>query len=228
MKDKNWFVPQLALIVMVLVTLACGASSQATSTEAPSTTVSPEATQAYTPTVAPEALPDISEARIAMSELPAGFEEIPTDENTLGPTTSGEDEFQPKAIFLYANKDKFQMIFGMNFLLNKALDRVGFDLALGQPETTLKEFTNVMGGQNVRDQKILDGLDGVGETQIAMTMLADVKEIPMRVNVAMFRRGIAGGMILSMTLEGEPENISLQELGTLFDQHIQESLNAAE
>jgi len=224
MKDKQWFAPRLALILMVLVTLACGASSQASPAEAPGTADSPEATPAYTPTVLPTALPDISEARISLSELPEGFEEIPVDENSLGEAPSTEDEFQPEAIFTYANKNQFQMIFGMNFLLDKALDRAGFDLALGQPETTLKQFTGVMGGQNVRDEKILDGLDGVGETQIAMTMLADVQKIPMRVNVAMFRRDIVGGMILSMTMEGEPENISLQELGELFDQHIQESL----
>jgi len=213
---------------MVLVTLACGASSQATSTEAPGPTASPKATQAYTPTVAPEALPDISKARVSLSELPDGFEEIPTDQIPFGQATSGANKFQPEAVFVYANGSQFQMIFGMNFLLAKALDRTSFDFALNQPEITLKQLAGSLGSQKIRDEKIIESMEGVGESQIAMTMLADVKNIPMRVNVGMFRRGIVGGMILSMTLEGEPENISLQELGTLFDQHIQESLKAVE
>ena len=61
-----------------------------------------------------------------------------------------------------------------------------------------------------------------------MTMLADLQEVPMRVNAVMFRRGVVGGLLLSMTIEGKPEDISFQELAEWFDQHVQESLNTAE
>jgi len=44
------------------------------------------------------------------------------------------------------------------------------------------------------------------------------------VNAVMFRRDNVGGLLISMTAEGQPENISLQELGELLDKHIQESL----
>ena len=120
------------------------------------------------------------------------------------------------------------MILGMNFLLVEGVDKLGFNMALSNAKKTLPEFAGALGGQNVREPKALEGLETLGEKQAAMTMLADVQEVPMRVNAIMFRRGIVGGLLLSMTIEGEPEDVSLQGLAKLFDQHIQESLKTVE
>ena len=79
MKDKTWFVPRLALIMMVFVTLACGASSQATPS-ASTENSGPAATEVHTATLAPQSVPDVSTARISLDELPQGFKEISTDE----------------------------------------------------------------------------------------------------------------------------------------------------
>jgi hypothetical protein len=71
-------------------------------------------------------------------------------------------------------------------------------------------------------------MDSVGEKQTAITMVADFKDVPMRVNAVIFRRDVIGGLLISMAVEDKPESISIQELGKLFDQHIQESLKQAE
>jgi hypothetical protein len=223
MKDKKWLAPRLALVLMVLVTLACGATSQAT----PSTSAENSgstATEVPTATLAPEVVPDLSTARISLDELPKGFKEIATDELLTAQKASGNDEFAPDGFFAFVNANDFHLILGMDFLLIDAVDKLGFNLALRDAENSLKEFAGAMGGQNVREAKILEGLDTLGEKQTAMTMLADVEGVPMRVNAVMFRRDTVGGLLFSMTVEGQPENISLQELGKLFDQHIQESL----
>jgi hypothetical protein len=141
---------------------------------------------------------------------------------------SSEEGFQPEVVFAYVNPEQFQMIFGMNFLLVNPVDRLGFKFALGQPELTLKEFAGAMGSANIRHEKILEGMKDVGDARIAMTMLSDVEDMPMQVNVAMFQRDVVGGMVMSMTMEGQPENISFQEVARLFDQHIQDSLNTIE
>jgi hypothetical protein len=161
-------------------------------------------------------VPDLSTARISLDELPEGYKEIQTDEILAAQKASGNDEFLPEGVFAFVNAKDFHMILGMDFLLVDAVDKLGFNLALSNAEKTLKEFAGAIGGKNVREPKVLEGMETLGEKQTAMTMLADVEDVPMRVNAVMFRRGIAGGLLLSMTLEGQPENISLKELGELF------------
>lgn len=116
----------------------------------------------------------------------------------------------------------------MDFLLVDGVDSLGFNLRLKDAEKTWKNIAAAMGGKNIRVQKSLEDLESVGEKQTAVTMLADVEGVPMRVNAVMFRRDIVGGILISITVEDKPENISIQELGKLFDQHIQESLKATE
>lgn len=222
MKNKILLGPKVAFVLIVLVTLACGTSPQAASTTIPEVEPSPVATST------PESPPDVSTARISLDELPSGFEEIPTDEILAAEKTSSTAEYLPEVVFAFVNTSEFQIILGMNFLLDGPMERLGFGSALKNGDNSLKEFAGALGGQNIREAKILDGMEALGEKQKAMTMLADVEGIPMRVDGVMFQRDIVGGMILSMTMEGETANISLQELGTLLDQHIQESLDPAE
>jgi len=223
MKDKTWFVPRLALIMMVFVTIACGASSQATPS-ASTENAGRAAAEVHTATLAPQSVPYVSAARISLDELPQGFKEISTDEILKAQKASGSDEFLPEVLFAFVNAKDFHVILGMDFLLVDAVDKLGFNLALRDSEDTFTKFAGALGGKNIREQKIIEGLGTLGEKQSAMTMLADVQDVPMRVNAVMFRRDNVGGLLLSMTAEGQPENISIQELGALFDKHIQESL----
>ena len=217
MNNRISFAPRIAFALLVLVTLGCGASSQAVATEA--------ATSA--PKAVPTAIPDLSTARIPVYDLPKGFEEIPGEEFDAGFPVA-DKELQPENVFAYVNGSEFQMVMGMNFLLTEETDRAGFDLALSQPELALREIVRSMNGDNVYQEELTNVLEGVGEGQIAMTMLTDVKDLPMRVNIGLFRRGVVGGMIMSMTMVGQQESISLRELAKLFDKRIQESIAAAQ
>ncbi len=179
--NRTSFAPRIAFALLVLVTLGCGASSQAAATEA--------ATSA--PTAAPTAIPDLSTARIPVYDLPKGFEEIPGEEFEAGFPVSGK-ELQPETVFAYVNGREFQMVMGMNFLLTKEMDRAGFDLALTQPEQALREIVRSMNGDTVYQEELPNVLDGIGEGQIAMTMLTGVEDLPMRVKIGLFRRGLSG------------------------------------
>jgi hypothetical protein len=222
-EDKKWLAPRLALVLMVLVTLAGGASSQATPSTSPENSA-PAATEVNTSTPSPESVTDLSTARISLDELPEGFEEIARDEILAEQKASGNDEFLPEALFAFVNAENFHLILGMDFLLVEATDNLGFNAALEDAKDTLKDFAGAMGAKNIREQEVLEGMETLGEKQVAMTMLADVKDVPMRVNAVMFRRDLVGGMLLSMTIEGQPESVSLRELGKLLDKPFQENL----
>jgi len=166
-------------------------------------------------------LPDISAAKISLSELPAGFEELSPDELGMNEASIG---MEPEASFAFVNTRHLQMIFGVDFFVVKQIDRVNLDITLNQPEIGLKQMVSAIGTENVHDEKILTGLEDVGDVQVGMTMVADIEDIPMKVDMLVFRRGIVGAILVSMTMEGQDPNISLHDLGKLFDQHIQEAL----
>jgi hypothetical protein len=218
---------KLALVLIVLFTFGCATSPGVVSTPIAEVESSPVATSTPVPTATPEPLPDLSTARISLDELPQGFEEIATDAMLMEQKASGEENL-PDAFFAYINTDDFQVIMGMNFLLVDVVDRLGFGSAFSDADQTLKDFAGAMGGQNIRETQTLEGMEGVGEKQRAITMLADVEGVPMRVDALIFQRDIVGGIIMTMWGEGETANISIQELGQLFDQHMQESLNTVE
>lgn len=211
----------LLAALVVLITFGCGTSPKTNSVPSTEDQSSPAAT------LAPERLSNISTARISLDELPAGFKEIPTDKILEEEKASGKEAYLPDVIFAFVNPDKFQVIFGMNYLLDTVTKRLSFNALLKDSESTLKDFAGAMGGKNIRDEQVLEGLDALGEKQAAATMLANLEDIPMRVDGILFKRDNIGSMILSMTMEGESPNISLRELGKLLDQHIQESLTAA-
>jgi len=135
-----------------------------------------------------------------------------------------EDSLQPENVFVFINSRNFQMIFGFNFLLTERMDRVAFDVGVSQPEITLPAFVSGIGSENVHDEKLLDGIDDIGERQIGMTMIANLEDIPTQVDVIMFRRDIIGEVVMSMVLEGQTPNVTIRELGLILDQHAQESL----
>lgn len=230
MKNKNRWTIKLAFGLAIFITLGCAGASQLfptptpVFTSTPTITPSPTTTPTLTPTITPTPLPDISAARIFLNELPAGFEEIPPEELGSGQMGDGENAFQPQETFAYVNTSKFQMILGMNYFVVSQMDRVGFDLAVNQPDIALKQLVSAMGTENVHDEKILDGLDDLGDARIGMTMIADMEGVPVQVEIVMIRRDLIGGLIMSMTFPGQPGSISLHELGKLFDQNIQETL----
>ncbi len=136
--------------------------------------------------------------------------------------------FQPEDVFVLINTQNFQMVFGFNFLLTEKIDRASFDVGVSQPEITIPAFVGGIGSENVRDEKLLEGMEDIGEKQIGMSMVTSMEELSTQVEVVMFRRDIIGAMIMSMTLEGQDPNISIYDLGRKLDQNVQETLQTLE
>lgn len=228
MKRRTHITTIIILGITIFVTLGCQLASQA----APS----PEPAQAFTstpanpptqvPTETPPPTPDISSAVLTLDDLPPGFEEYNLEEMGMSVDDFSDENFQPEEVFIFINTQDFQMVFGFNFLLTERFDRAAFDLGMSKPEMTLPALVNGMGSENVQDEKILEGLEDVGEVQIGMSMIANMEGVPVQVDVLMFRRDIVGAMVMSMVLEEDAPNITLHDLGRKLDQHIQESLQA--
>lgn len=224
MKNKTRFVTAILLSLVIFITLGCQLASQAFSTPMPDFLSTPAGTPTLKPTLSPTPGPDISSAILRLDDLPSGFEEINLEEIGMTLDDFSNETFQPEEAFLFINMRNFQMVFGFNFLLIENLDRAAFDLGMSQPERTLPALVDGMGPENVQDEKILDGIEDIGDVQIGMTMLANMEDVPVQVDILMFRRDIIGAMLMSMVLEGHSPGITIHELGLKLDQHIQESL----
>lgn len=116
---------------------------------------------------------------------------------------------------------------GFNFFLTDKINRIGFDTSLNNPEIVMGAFLGGMGTDTVRNQEILEGMEDIGENQVAMAMETDLESIAMSIDILIIRRGIVGGMIITMYLEGKKPNIPIRELGLSFDKNIQSTLATA-
>jgi len=223
MKNKTHFATVTLLSLVLFITLGCQIASQAASTpevESSSETGN-SATQAPTSTQPPKV--DISSAVLTLDDLPPGFEVLYPEDLGMSVDDFSDEDFQPEEVFVFINSQDFQMVIGFNFLLDNKLDRIAFDAGVSQPEITLPAMVNGMGSEDIQDEKVLEGLDDIGEKQIGMTMITDMEGVPVQVDILMFRREIIGAMLMSMVFDGDSPNITLHELGLKLDQHFEES-----
>lgn len=229
MKNKTRFAITIFLGLVVFISLGCQIASQATpapsSAPATDSTSSSPPTQEPTPTQ-PQEL-DISSAVLTLDDLPPGFEEFDPEELGMSVEDLNDEAFHPEKVFVFLNMENFQLVFGFNFLLTKKLDRVAFDAEIAKPETVLPAFVGGMGTEGVRDEKLLEGLEDIGEKQIGMTMVTNMENVPAQVDVLMFRRDVIGAMLISMVMEGATPNITIHDLGLKLDQHIKETLQGS-
>ena len=228
MKSRTRFATTILLGITLFIMLGCNLASQVVPTQESAFTPTPiiPPTQTLPPTQTPE--PDISSAVLTLDDLPPGFEESSLEDLGMPVDDSRDENFQPEDVFVFINTQDFQMVFGFNFLLTEKFKRATFDIGISQPEITLPAIVNGMGSENVQDEKILEGLEDVGEAQIGMTMTANLEGVPAQVDVLMFRRNIVGAMLMSVFLEGQSPNITIHDLGLKLDQNIQESLDNVE
>lgn len=224
MKNKTRLATIVLLGLAIFITLGCQLASQ--TQPAPASELASEGAPASLPTDMPTETalpePDLSSAVLTLEDLPPGFEEFSLADMGVTLDDFSEEELQPEEVFIFINSEDFQMVFGFNFLLTNKLDRATFDVGISQPDAALPALINGIGSEDVRDEELLEGFEDVGEKQIGMTMVTDLEDLPMQVDVLMFRRDVVGAMVMSMVLEGESPNITLHELGLKLDQHFEE------
>ncbi len=229
----NMVLPTMA----ALVTVACQVTASLfptptplpsftpTATSTPPPTSTPTLPPTVTPTITPTPRPDISGAVLRLADLPAGFQEVSLDEYGMSKDAFSTGQFQVENVFTFVNPQRFQMVVGYNFLLTRNADRVFFDAGLSQPDLMLRLITNAMSQAKIRNQKLLKGMDDIGEARIAMSVVVDSREIAMQTSVLMFRRGTVGEVLISMVIEGQKPNISLHDLGVKLDKRVNESVD---
>jgi len=224
MKNKTHFATVIFLSLALFITLGCQIASAAVPSSTPAESSAPADPPTPTPTLTPAPELDISSAVLTLDDLPPGFEVLYPEDLGMSVDDFSDEDFQPEEVFIFINSQDFQMVIGFNFLLDNKVDRIAFDASVSQPEIALPAVVNGLGSEDFQDEKVLEGLDDIGEKQIGMTMITDMEGVPVQVDILMFRWETIGAMVISMALEGKSPNISLHELGLKLDQAFEESL----
>jgi len=88
------------------------------------------------------------------------------------------------------------------------------------PEFMMDSFVGEMGATDILEQKELAHLNDIGDTSAGLTVVADMEGIPMRMDMAVFRRGIVGAFVLVMYIDGEVPVLTVEEVTNKLDDRI--------
>jgi len=177
----------------------------------------------------PDPAADLSSLVLTLQDLPPGFTEMPSDyvASLRNKLSQGRD-FMPGSIFAYQKMDskllELQVLIGFTVQLSEPTLQAAFDQAIGEG-IFAKAFS-----QGLNDDKELQFTppatltlqDKIGEVSAGWRSQGKVENIPMNVDLAMFRRGQIGVVMASIYLDGAKPTITISEAGRKFDSRMME------
>ena len=177
----------------------------------------------------PEPAADLSSLVLTLQDLPPGFTEMPSDymASLRNKLRQGRN-FKSGSIFAYQKIDsklfELQLLIGFTVQLSDPTLQAAFDQAMGEG-IFAKAFS-----QGLNDDKefqftppaTLTLQDKIGEVSAGWRSQGKVENIPMNVDLAMFRRGQIGVVMASIYLDGAKPTITISEAGRKFDSRIME------
>ena len=177
----------------------------------------------------PDPAADLSSLVLTLQDLPPGFTEMPSDYvASLKNKLSQGPEFKAASIFAYQKIDskllELQLLIGFTFQLSDPTLQAAFDQGIGEG-VFAKAFT-----QGLNDDKELQFAppatltleDKIGEVSAGWRSQGKVENIPMNVDLALFRRGQIGVVMATIYLDGTKPTITISEAGRKFDSRMME------
>jgi hypothetical protein len=204
----------VAIIFGILLTISCATVQELFAV--------PTATS--TPTITLALPPDLSKAVLTQDDFPIGLIEIPLDELGLSGDDLSGDGFKFESFFAFLEASKFQFIMGFTTLLSAELEQGGFDLFLTHPEVMIGLVATNMGATGISEEEELAGLDDIGDASAGLTMVVDLEGIPMRMDMAVFRRNIVGAIAVVIYAEGGVPVVPVGDVARKLDARIVEIL----
>jgi len=177
----------------------------------------------------PDPTADLSSLVLTLQDLPPGFTQMSSDYvASLRNKLSQGPDFKPASIFAYQKIDsklfELQLLIGFTVQLSDSTLQAMFDRASGEG-IFAKAFS-----QGLNDNKELQFTppatltlqDKIGEVSAGWRSQGKVENIPMNVDLALFRRGQIGVVMATIYLDGTKPTITISEAGRKFDSRMME------
>jgi hypothetical protein len=165
-----------------------------------------------------------SSAILTLQDLPPGFTAIEVE--SLKNQLIKEKEFKTENIFAYQKSDdkQFQVILGFTMQIPTRIDQAGFDSSLRQGDFTkafIEGFNSSKPTQFSSPVPLSLG-DNIGEISAGWVTKGKVEDIPMRGDMAIFRRGNLGVVLMTLYLDGDTPSIEIADAARKLDRRIVE------
>ncbi len=211
MKKKNSSIFLVVFAGVFLFSMACqSVQVPFLSTPTPSSTITPTATS--TPTITPSPtvppIPNISNAALALMDLPKGFEVIPNP-----PAATETEKF-----YGYVDTKSFQIIMGTSIAVMTDDDRIGFDLMLNNPDMLIELFAaEDMKFSNARP---IEGMDIYGDKSSGFMADTNIDGLQMVAEFFVMREKNVGGIFINLHRVNKPGAVTTEEVVAILVQKI--------
>ena len=177
----------------------------------------------------PDPTADLSSLVLTLQDLPPGFTEMSSDYvASLRNKLSQGPDFKPASIFAYQKIDRklfeLQLLIGFTLQLSDPTLQATFDRAIGEGSFA-KAFSQGLNGNKespFTPPATLTLQDKIGEVSAGWRSQGKVENIPMNVDLALFRRGQIGVVMATIYLDGTKPTITISEAGRKFDSRMME------
>lgn len=163
-----------------------------------------------------------SKPTLTLQDLPSGF--VETDVESFKNQLNQDKQFKPETVFAYQKSDEkqFQLIVGFTIQIATKIDQVSFDNFLrnqdfaqafiqGLNDKSKPQFSNPVPlalGENI------------GEISAGWLTKGQVESISMQVDMAIFRRGNLGAVLMTFYLDGDTPSINIADAARKLDSRI--------
>lgn len=209
---------------------ATAARWTATPTPTPTNTPTPTPTNTRTPThtptitPSPTPTPNLTEVKLWLSDLPAGFEAIDPDELGMKPS----DEFHPENAVAFVSSDPVQYVSAFLDRGQTRLDQSGMDFLITHREMIVEPLVQGLKDENP-DARLVSEMDlpggfEVGDRSRGVRVVIDIGSIDIRVDVLVFRRQRVMGYVEHIQADQDEPLVSVLDLARRLDARLGRAL----
>ena len=191
----------------------------------------------------PSSEPAASPVTLTLQDLPAGFQEVPPE---IKPQFAAQLENLKQALvqqnlqldnsFVFVNPDQIQLVLGFTGMLRDQPQQAKFDAGLQelqQPEARQQLISKVQKGlQSVQGIEVvgyeaLPELNNLADESTGMTLALKMQGIPVRMQIAGFRRSQVGSFTAVLYLDGAKPVLPVKDVVSKLDNRILQSSPSA-
>ncbi|MEG3840882.1 hypothetical protein [Microcoleus sp. herbarium14] len=172
---------------------------------------------------------DLSNLVLTLQDLPPGFTEMSSDDvANFRNQLSQSPDFKPASFFAYQKVDRnlfqLQFLIGFTVQLSDPIQQATFDRAIGEGSAA-KAFSQGFSRNKespFTPPAVLTLPDKIGEVSAGWRSQGKIENIPMNVDMTLFRRGKIGVFMTTIYLDGTKPTITISSAARKFDSRMME------
>jgi len=172
-----------------------------------------------------------SKPTLMLQDLPTGFQALSGPELAELSQSLSEGDYKTESLFAFQESEHFEYVIGFTTLLATPEAQAAFDTELRQTgflEEFAKGFQQGATGIEISHKGALKNLEGIGNAIAGLGFKSNIQSIPIRIELAIFRRNQVGAFVWIMYLDGDKPVISVAQVAQKLDGRVLEAAKATQ